>query len=82
VLAQVLNLEGQLCAEEYSRRVVGITLQELRSIPMTIGVAALENKVMPVVAALRGGFLKAIVIDEDTAKKVLEVYLKRFYYIN
>lgn len=77
ILAHVINLDGKECKEDYTHRVVGIALQDLKNIPMTIGIAALENKVLPVVAALRGGFLKAVVLDENTAKKVLEEYQRR-----
>jgi deoxyribonucleoside regulator len=53
---------------------VGLNFAELRRIPLTIGLAALEEKALPIAAALRGGYLSALITDELTAKRVLELY--------
>lgn len=74
VLAHLIDSEGKICLQAYEDRVVGITLEDLKSIPLTIGVAALEEKVEPIVAALRGGILKVLITDEMTARSVLEHY--------
>ncbi len=74
VLAHMINAQGEACASEYTSRVVGISLDDLRAIPLSIGVAALETKAVPVAAALRGGLVKTIVMDEVTARKVLSLF--------
>lgn len=73
ILAQVYDLQGRPCAKEYAKRVIGITLEELRKIPLTIGIAALSHKAAPLAGALRSKILKAVVMDEDTAKIVLDM---------
>lgn len=74
ILARVINRQGQPCAQQLSDRVVGINLDDLRRIPLRIGLAALEEKALPIAAALRGGYLTTIITDEITAKRVLELY--------
>lgn len=74
ILARVINERGQPCAQQLSDRVVGIDFDDLRRIPLTIGLAALEEKALPIVAALRGGYLSTLITDEVTAKRVLELY--------
>lgn len=48
-------------------RVVGITLKELRRVPLVVGLCEGKKKMIPLLAALRGGFLNCIVIDEVAA---------------
>jgi len=72
LLAQIVDPCGQPCAPDYNRRVVGIGLDDLRGIPLTIGVAATVTKVSPIISTLRGGYLKTLITDEVTAHSVLE----------
>ncbi len=74
VLAHVLDRDGQLCAREYSDRIIGLSLDELKAIPLTIGVAAMENKSIPVAAALKSKILSTIILDERTARSVIELF--------
>lgn len=76
LLAQIVNSRGQPCAPDYNRRVVGISLDDLRAIPLTIGVAATAAKVLPIISTLRGGYLKTLITDEVTARSVLEQWDK------
>ncbi|NPV87052.1 MAG: sugar-binding transcriptional regulator [Anaerolineae bacterium] len=71
ILARLIDSRGQPCAPELDRRVVGMDLDDLRRIPLVIGIAADAQKVQPILAALRGGYLDALVTDEDTARAVL-----------
>jgi DNA-binding transcriptional regulator LsrR (DeoR family) len=72
ILAQVINSEGEPCALSYSERVIGLALDELRTIPLTIGLAATPEKAAPIAAALKGHYFKTIVTDEITALEVLK----------
>jgi DNA-binding transcriptional regulator LsrR (DeoR family) len=74
LLAQIVNSHGQPCAPAYNCRVVGIGLEDLRAIPLTIGVAATVTKVLPIISTLRGGYLKTLITDEATARGVLELW--------
>jgi len=71
--ARVYDDQGRPCAEPYAQRVVGLTLQELRHITCTIGVAATASKVLPIYGALRGGYLDVLITDEAAARGVLQL---------
>ena len=71
--AYVYDIRGHPCAEECAHRVVGLTLEELRQIPLTIGVAATAVKAAPLYGALRGGYLDVLVTDEAAAEGILEL---------
>ena len=53
-------------------RATGPTPAELRSIPRRICGVAGDNKVVPLLAALRAGVITDLVIDEQTATKLIE----------
>ena len=72
LLAHLVDRDGRLCDYELNARLVAMGPEELDAIPLTIGVAAGENKIGPICAALRGKHLKALVLDEATANGVLE----------
>jgi DNA-binding transcriptional regulator LsrR (DeoR family) len=74
ILARVIDRDGNMCAPCYADRVVGISLEDLRAIPLSIGIAALDNKAAAVAAALKGGYLKTIIMDDVTAKAVLAYF--------
>lgn len=74
ILAHVINDSGQMCAAQYSQRVVGISPAELRAIPLSIGVAGGQPKGLPIYSALRGQYLKTLITDEPAARRVLELY--------
>jgi DNA-binding transcriptional regulator LsrR (DeoR family) len=71
MLLQVLDSQGRPITSILNQRIVGLELEALKKIPLTIGVAAMHNKVTPIIAALRGGYLKVLITDEETAKEVL-----------
>ena len=78
IAAHVFNIEGRPVAFEYSDRVVGLTLEELRRIPLTIGVAATAAKALPLFGALRGNYLHALITDEAAARGILDLFDRDF----
>jgi DNA-binding transcriptional regulator LsrR (DeoR family) len=77
ILAIVYDIDGDLCAPEYADRVVGLTFEELKQIPLRIGVAGTETKTRAIYGALRGGHLSCIVTDEAAAESVIDFYHSR-----
>jgi DNA-binding transcriptional regulator LsrR (DeoR family) len=73
IFALIYNAQGQPCALQYNRRVVGLSLEELRAIPLSIGIAATEQKILPIRGALQGKYLKTIITDEATGLGVLDL---------
>lgn len=58
---------------ESNQRVIGITLEKLKKIPLTIGVAGHEDKSKAILATLVGEYIDVLIIDQITAKRVLEL---------
>jgi DNA-binding transcriptional regulator LsrR (DeoR family) len=73
IFAHVFDGIGQPCMTEYNQRAVGLGLDQLKNIPITIGIAATAEKIRPIHGALQGGYLKMLVTDETTALGVLEL---------
>lgn len=71
---QIYDIDGCPCAHSYAERVIGLTLEEIKRIPFTIGVAATEDKALPLYGALRGGYLRSLVTDEIAARGVLDAF--------
>ncbi len=72
MLLHVVDNEGRPVESTLNKRIVGLELEALKGIPLTIGIAATKNKVMPIISALRGGYLKVLITDEETAREVLD----------
>lgn len=71
MLMHVVDKQGKPIESVINKRIVGLELEALKTIPLTIGVAATKNKVLPIISALRGGYLKVLITDEETAREVL-----------
>lgn len=78
ISAHVYDINGQPCSKEYSDRIVGLTLEEIRKIPYRIGVAASADKALPIYGALRGGYLHALITDEAAAQGILGIFDQHF----
>lgn len=73
LLAIIYNQVGKPCAQPYADRVVGLTIEELRAIPLRIGVAGSLSKAVAILGALRGGYLHTLITDENAAQGVMEL---------
>lgn len=71
-LAHLIRDDGSVADHALNMRLVALEPGELSQCRRTIGVAAGPEKVGPIRAALNGLFLDTLVVDEDTAEKVLE----------
>ncbi|WP_284262546.1 sugar-binding transcriptional regulator [Roseicyclus amphidinii] len=71
IIGHILDAEGRLLDHDINRRLVGLTLDDLRAIPDVILAAGGLYKVSVICAALRAGFVNTLVTDEATAEGVL-----------
>jgi deoxyribonucleoside regulator len=72
VLGRFYGASGQECASPLRDRVVSLGLEELRRIPNVVAVVSGADRRDAILAAIRGGLVKALVIDESGASAVLE----------
>jgi DNA-binding transcriptional regulator LsrR (DeoR family) len=54
-------------------RVIGISLEEMRSLNRVVGIAGGAAKFNAILGAIRGRFINTLVTDLGTARKLLEV---------
>lgn len=71
ILGRFIDAEGKPVAGELDRRMIGVTLDELKTLPGRICVAGGPAKVAPLQAALKGGFVQRLVTDAATANALL-----------
>jgi len=78
---QFMDAQGAPVTGPLSDRFIGLSLDELRRVPSRMLVAAGVDKVQPILASLRGGYVTTLVIDSDTAAgilRTLDVRLSRY----
>ncbi|NMM43422.1 sugar-binding transcriptional regulator [Rhodospirillaceae bacterium KN72] len=73
-LAHLIRRDGTLADYPLNSRLVALDPTELAACPRTIGIAAGAGKVEPIQAVLNGGLLNSLIVDEETADKVLATF--------
>jgi DNA-binding transcriptional regulator LsrR (DeoR family) len=73
LFGHIFDENGLPCAPDLSERLIGVDIDDVRTIPLSIGAAAGAQKVEPIGGVLRGGYLKTLVTDEPTASAVLDL---------
>jgi DNA-binding transcriptional regulator LsrR (DeoR family) len=65
--------QGNEANTSYKDRVIGISLEQLRATPDVLAIVSNANRAAAVRAAIRGGILKSLVVDDQCAKALLEL---------
>ena len=65
------NKEGKFIKGALNNRVVGLAIEEIKSIPYVVGIAGGEEKVATIHAALKGKLINVLITDSRTAKKII-----------
>ncbi len=71
VLVAPFDLDGRFVCPALRERVIALDARRLGQIPVSIGVAAGEAKVRPILGALRAGVVSTLVTDVATAEAVV-----------
>lgn len=69
--ARFFDAEGRSLHTSLDRRIVGLTLEEIRRIPERIGIAAGEGKCAAIAVALKSQLISCLVTDISTARQLL-----------
>ena len=72
VCLRFFDADGRLVDSELDDRVIGISSEQLRAIPRTIGIAGGERKLEAIRAAARGGWIDVLITDVRTAQRLVE----------
>lgn len=73
VCAHYFDIEGRTLGEELDAGLIAIGRQDLRRVPMAIGVAGGPGKVSGILGAVRARLINALVTDEETAASCLRL---------
>ena len=72
ICGHFFDITGEEVPSSFQERIVGISLEDLRGSALTVAVAGGSDKVLPLIGALHGGFIKVLVTDEQSASAILE----------
>ena len=72
ICCHFLDAEGNPCLEDLSSRILGLTLEQLREIPRTVGIVTGTDKAPGVAAVLRGGYVNTLICDQELAEALLK----------
>ena len=73
LLGDYFKEDGQMIASELKRRLVGLSLHDLRHIPTVIAVVSEKGKCKAILGALRTGIIHILITESENAKKVLQM---------
>jgi DNA-binding transcriptional regulator LsrR (DeoR family) len=67
------DIQGNLVDSELEERIIGIGLEELKTINRIVAIAGGTEKLDAILGAVRGKFINTLITDIYTAKKLLDV---------
>lgn len=72
ILSHVVNKDGNLIEDEFEQHLISLDLEDLKKIPIRVGVAYGMDKKDAILGVLRGGYINVLITDEDVAKYLIE----------
>jgi DNA-binding transcriptional regulator LsrR (DeoR family) len=72
IIGRFIDAEGRAVGGELDSRMIGLTVEELKTIPTRLCVAGGPTKITAIRAALRGGYATHLVTDIATAEALLK----------
>lgn len=69
---RIFDRDGRLHPGTFNQRIIGLSLEDLKKIPVTVAVAGGVAKAQAILGALRSGVVNVLCTDESCAKQVLE----------
>ncbi|MEG1505747.1 MAG: sugar-binding domain-containing protein, partial [Lachnospiraceae bacterium] len=76
VLSNFIDANGNPVKSSITDRIISMTLNEVKKVPHSILVANGQNKVIPVLAALKAKYINVLITDSDTARSILKAAQK------
>jgi len=73
VFSHFIDDGGRIVRTEIYDRLITIAAEQARRIPTSIGIAAGKHKARAVAAAVKGGFLNTLIVDDGLAQALLEL---------
>ncbi|HLA45059.1 MAG TPA: sugar-binding transcriptional regulator [Aggregatilineales bacterium] len=73
ICGRFFDMNGERQPSPFDDRIVGIELEDLSRATCAIGVAGGRDKALPLLGALRGGFINVVITDERTLQYILQI---------
>lgn len=73
VCARHFDLNGNILDIELNKRIVGISIEDLKKIECIIGVAGSKVKAPAILGALKGNFINVLFTDNEAAQEILRL---------
>ena len=71
ILSHVVDKDGNLIEDEFEQHLISLDLEDLKKIPIRVGVAYGMDKKDAILGVLRGGYINVLITDEDVAKYLI-----------
>ena len=72
IASRFFDENGDICLEEYERKIISVPLNILQKTPLVIVAAGGPNKIKSLKAAAKKKYYNVLITDENTAKAMLE----------
>jgi DNA-binding transcriptional regulator LsrR (DeoR family) len=76
VLLRYFDANGRMVPWKDQSKLLAISTEQLRQVPLLIGLAASPLKAVSVIGAARSGLINALATDSRTAMKILDTLKK------
>lgn len=73
IFGRFFDANGRECSSAWQDRVISMTMDQLRKVPQVIAVVAGADRSEALAAAIRGGLIKSLVIDDTGAEALLDI---------
>lgn len=77
ICSQFVDAYGNGEQFEFNKRIIGIPLEKIREIPLAIGIAGHLERKEAILSVLRGNYIDVLIIDQLTAKAIIELDKKQ-----
>lgn len=72
ILSHIINKDGKLVEDEFEDRLISLDLDDLKKIPIRVGVAYGMEKKDAILSVLKGKLINVLITDEAFAKYLNE----------
>jgi len=73
VYSHFFDINGKTCDNKISERIIAMPVEELLSVPYSIGIAGGELKAEAILGAIRGKYINILITDSSAGEKILEI---------
>jgi DNA-binding transcriptional regulator LsrR (DeoR family) len=73
ICGRFFDEKGDECDTMYKDCIIGLSLEQLKRMPNVVALTSGVNRVPAINAAIKGGYVKTLIIDDETAEELIKV---------